>query len=616
MKRILLISCLLLWRLFSAGETIVWNSTKESLSIGRQVDILEDKTGAWSIDQVSSLSFSNRFIRSEKNVLHFGFTQSVFWLRFTLDNHSPQNLVLEIAHAFLPYTDLYYRDDSGRWVTLHGGYKVNMDQKKIKYHFPVFPLPGGDRTFYVRLISYSHPIPVRIWNQNAFEKAADRQILFYGLYGGILLFVIIINVFLYFSLGKFYYLHYAALVLLYLATAAAVMEGFIVYLFPHTDLMKWYITVPALNMPVLLSYCISFLELKKYSRKLFYIGLFGCAYYCLYLIWMHWLPLMTILLVNQIHAFSLFLLVTAIGIIAGKEGNKLGYYFATAYSIWFILVAIEAIYIQSGSPAYLFGISYVSISIFAEVFLLAWLLAKRFQWEMKHEQQVRIETERNLSIMQQHYDQQILQARLEIQENTFTKISEEIHDNIGQILTVAKIHLGTLDWNNFSEAMEKIADAREQVSRAIVDLRDMSKTLNSENIQSIGFSKAIATELQLIKKSGLIQVNHTVKGAVVRSTDPVKELILFRIAQEALQNVIRHAKASHLTVELSFEDYMLDLSISDDGQGFDTSGPSSGSGLHNMQSRSLLIGATLTIESKPGAGTRVHIELPLTSYDG
>ena len=190
-------------------------------------------------------------------------------------------------------------------------------------------------------------------------------------------------------------------------------------------------------------------------------------------------------------------------------------------------------------------------------------------------------------------------------------ISQEIHDNIGQTLSLAKLNLNTLDMEQREKALGKVGDAKELVGKAIQDLRDLSRTLNTDNIAALGLVKAIDAELQLLQKSGLVKTALEVKGQVVKA-DPKKELILFRIVQEAIHNVIKHAQASAVGVTAAYEGSYLRLSLADNGVGFDLGGGrGNGSGLNNMRSRSQVIGGQLDISSGAGRGTNITIQLPI-----
>lgn len=214
--------------------------------------------------------------------------------------------------------------------------------------------------------------------------------------------------------------------------------------------------------------------------------------------------------------------------------------------------------------------------------------------------------------LQAQFQQELLRTQLEIQEQTFKTISQEIHDNIGQMLSLAKLNLATIDLQKEAQASEKIKDARDLVSKTIQDLRDLSKTLNTETITAVGLLNAVEAELHLLQKTGTLQTTFDVSGTPVR-LDPQKQLILFRIVQEALHNVMKHAQASAVRVQAAFEPVDFTLLIADDGRGFDSADALFGSGLRNMQSRSRLIGAAWQIESAAGCGTTVRITLPYNS---
>src|SRR5579875_165623 len=216
-------------------------------------------------------------------------------------------------------------------------------------------------------------------------------------------------------------------------------------------------------------------------------------------------------------------------------------------------------------------------------------------------------------VMQHNFQQELLRTQLEIQEQTFKTISQEIHDNIGQMLSLAKLNLNTLDFNKEQKAKEKINDAKALVSKAIQDLRDLSKTLNTEIISATGLMRAIEMELYLLQKTGTMQTQLDVAGTPTK-TDVQKELILFRIVQEALHNIIKHAQASAVSIQAVFAGDYIQLMVADNGHGFaaDEWDKQTGSGLRNMQSRARLIGADLKINSSPEHGTQIHIRLPIT----
>lgn len=211
--------------------------------------------------------------------------------------------------------------------------------------------------------------------------------------------------------------------------------------------------------------------------------------------------------------------------------------------------------------------------------------------------------------LEQRFQQELLKTQMEIQEQTFKTISQEIHDNIGQMLSLAKMNLSKfeIDRQNSDEA---VLSAKDLVSHAVSSLRDLSRTLNTDTISTIGLLKSIELELQLVEKTTGIKTAIEINGHP-QKLEPQKELILFRIVQESLHNSFKHATPTLVSVHANFADSLFQLSICDDGSGFNYSGNEHGSGLRNMQSRSKLIGAEWKLESQPGNGTKINLTIPI-----
>jgi len=217
--------------------------------------------------------------------------------------------------------------------------------------------------------------------------------------------------------------------------------------------------------------------------------------------------------------------------------------------------------------------------------------------------------------LQSKYQQELLQTQLEIQEQTLKTISQEIHDNIGQALSLAKLNLNTMPATNDEQLQQKIINSKELVSKAIVDLRDLSRSLDTDYVQEMGLLRAIEYELELIRKTGTMDAQLQIEGVIARA-DKQKDLILFRIVQETFNNIIKHAEAKSIKVSVYYNLTELVLIIADNGKGIDL-GPLNeqtnsgfGLGIRNMHNRAKLIGAVFTMRSSLGKGTEVKIILP------
>jgi two-component system, NarL family, sensor kinase len=217
--------------------------------------------------------------------------------------------------------------------------------------------------------------------------------------------------------------------------------------------------------------------------------------------------------------------------------------------------------------------------------------------------------------MEKTYAEAMLESKLEIQEETFKNISQEIHDNIGQALTFVKLTLHTLNLRSTPEDEYKLDQSRTLLTQAIQDLRDISKTLHTDFIQQTGISDAIEQQLAILQKSGHFQTEFLIEGIPYRF-DVHKELLVFRVVQELLNNIVKHAKASWIKIEIAYQRDALVIQIRDNGHGFDLDtldlrpGQGQGLGLRNMLNRMTLINGDIQINSIPGDGTRALITLP------
>jgi signal transduction histidine kinase len=219
--------------------------------------------------------------------------------------------------------------------------------------------------------------------------------------------------------------------------------------------------------------------------------------------------------------------------------------------------------------------------------------------------------------MKASYEKEILESRLEIQEQTMKSISQEVHDNVGQVLSVAKLNLNMINVNDPGPVVEeKLNDVSELLRKAIQDLRDLSKSLHSDVITENGLLKAIEYESEILKKTGAYVITLTINGNYYHLPEQ-KELILFRMFQEIINNIIKHAQASAIDITVSFQPQQFMLCICDNGIGFNITDidRTKGIGLKNIINRSQLIGAYYFIDSRIAKGTTIKIDLPLTQAE-
>lgn len=214
---------------------------------------------------------------------------------------------------------------------------------------------------------------------------------------------------------------------------------------------------------------------------------------------------------------------------------------------------------------------------------------------------------------------QLLKTQLELQEQTLQHISQEIHDNIGQALTFVKLNINTINLHQPEETQSKLVESKALITKAIQDLRYLAKSLNTDFINEAGLAACIEHQLHFLEKTG-IYTTHFHMAESWCKTSPETELVLFRVVQELLNNIVKHAEATIIEVKLESCSGKLLVTVGDNGKGFLPSAQllapgEKGLGLGNMNKRIAIIQGNITIDSTPGEGTTVLIEVPQKSYN-
>jgi len=201
------------WSGYLSAQEINWNGNTNSISIGENVSLLEDSTRQLTIHEITERFYQSKFEQSTQEIIHLGFTESTFWLKFSVHNPDSEDLLLVMEQAFLPMTNLYLQNkNTGEWKVQKSGYQVPFEDKPFQSHYQIFHLPKGKYEVYVQFQSYTHPIPIKLWDAKNYKKKALQQKLSYAIIVGLFIFVILNNLFLFFSLKTLTYFHYALLV--------------------------------------------------------------------------------------------------------------------------------------------------------------------------------------------------------------------------------------------------------------------------------------------------------------------------------------------------------------------------------------------------------------------
>ena len=200
---------------------------------------------------------------------------------------------------------------------------------------------------------------------------------------------------------------------------------------------------------------------------------------------------------------------------------------------------------------------------------------------------------------QERFEKEIAETQIEIREATLRNISWELHDNIGQLLTLAKIQLQ-------NSTPENIKEVSETITKGLTEVRSLSKLINPEAIKNIDLREALQLEVDRFNRLNFIETTYKVEGDEVE-IDKKASIVLFRILQEFFSNTIKHSKATNLEVTLNYKKDKLILFAKDNGVGFLINEKKEGIGLSNIKNRIKLIGAEVNFVIAENKGTSIEI---------
>lgn len=252
---------------------------------------------------------------------------------------------------------------------------------------------------------------------------------------------------------------------------------------------------------------------------------------------------------------------------------------------------------------------FVFLTILIELVFVSGIIIFIFQYHKR-----KLTHEKEKALLNEQHLEEILNTKLEIQQQTMQDIGREIHDNIGQKLTLASIYANKMTYENkFPEQNDQIASIGAILTESIEALRQLSRNLTSNNAEITELKVLIEHECQRVNELKMCHVVYSFNETDYSISNTVKNFIL-RIIQEFLQNSLKHAGCKNISLAFQHDDSGLYIRIQDDGIGFNInsreSRESKGIGLSNMKKRADLIGADFSISSAPSKGTRLDLFIP------
>ncbi|MGS0747576.1 sensor histidine kinase [Halpernia sp. GG3] len=245
---------------------------------------------------------------------------------------------------------------------------------------------------------------------------------------------------------------------------------------------------------------------------------------------------------------------------------------------------------------YIYSFTTILVITFLVIMVVVYIYLYRKKSELLLERQCK----------EKQFQQELTRAIIEMKETTLSYIGQELHDDLGQKMSVAKLMINHGLENAEGEQKEILLEIDDIIGDSIRGIRSLSKSFISEQIENLGLIESINKEVARIDRLNLmlIKFSHNVDKIDLQNKD---SLILFRIVQECINNVLKHSRAKNLEIIVFSVDESVEITLKDDGIGFKNDSYKKGSGLIGMQKRANLINTDFSLITDEGLGTTIFL---------
>lgn len=589
-----------------------------NITAASNISILEDKNINLNSSQVLSLFKNGKSQVMLNSTFNPGFTNSVYWLIIKSD---PGNLNhnLIIGNAHINKLEFYIADKNGPRLQYITGDNFPFNQRPVNNRLFIFPLEADVGSLYLIKVDKhgeSLQLDVQILPlQQLYLKSAIENLIT-GILWGIIILVLVFVCFMFITIREKLYLHYLLYILIMSLWIVADKGYGFQFLWPDYPgfASRARPVFNAISHIMIIQLMQSFINQNKTSRFYRPLNIIKIASFFLALSFLmspaelHTLSFWFLGTLLLLGGFTIIILTLSLAEEIVK-GNKAAWFYMI--SIFMLIVfSITELFVHGGNSNstlnYLsnFGIQ---TGLVIEIIILNFGLAHRFNSYKNEKENLLIEVNRK---------QNELTGRIiETQETERRKIADQLHDDVGSMLSLAILQISSVMDNNNSQDKAKInLEKSMKVLGTVSDtIRNMSHSLTPLAIEKYGFRNAVVDLIASINLAKKIQVEYIILG--FENPKNYKSNLLndlYRIIVELITNVIKHSEASHCLIQLIEHEDILSILIEDNGKGMqnDLVVTKSGMGLNNIKSRIEYFNGRIEVSEKIEGGTLVNIEIP------
>lgn len=618
----------------SFGARIVLDKKCSEQFIGLQADIFFDKTSSLTIEDILENKSLFTFLKNKNNKsLNFGYTSDAIWVKFEVDIDSScfEDWLLVSGNNSLNYLDFYIVDENEKVIkSLKTGNQRPFKEREENHRHYIFYFPQNYyKPFTVYIRFKSEDAMALILNLHSTKTLANSNYhiqLLEGLYYGTMLIMALYNFLLFIAIRDKSYLYYFLYITAFGLVQFAIDGLAYQYIFYNFSFIssRFAISVLGLMLFFIIAFIKSFLGKENINSKFAILFSSLQVISLLHFISCYFLPLNTCLTIGWFIALAVVIPIILFTLI---------YYFLKGFkAVRYLLIGWISIIIG----AFLYGFANFGILPFnflttfglqigtvLDVLFLSFALADRINILRQEKQTAQKQTieqlEENRKLLEKLNQEQknTMQAFVDGEENERKRLASELHDGIGQLLSVVRLNLYSLDnIKNRPKDDDKalVVNLTNLVDEACKEVRNVSHNLMPTTVIQLGLSSAIEEFCKKINITKTINI-HFQNINFKERLPTLHETTLYRAVQEIVNNAIKHSKAKDVYIQLVREDDgVLHILIEDNGIGFDINSPdfTPGLGLNNIISRIEFINGKIFIDSSQEKGTNFQIFISTT----
>ncbi|WP_406685271.1 ATP-binding protein [Seonamhaeicola sp. MEBiC1930] len=547
-----------------------------------------------------------------KSYYYFSFNNEYNSIDFTIKNNLSQSkkVILEFSNALIKEIVFSKINNKVSTELFTTGIDYPVSTKAISqrlFSFPIDLKPNELASFSVKLKKeMGKPLVTSVFikSENTFNHHNLIQQIAIGTYFGVSFLSVAFCFFIFFFLKKSSYLIYAAYIIFLGLFISSYTGLFSQILLPqHAIFNKFtnYVLYSEISLILFVLFSQKILETKTYMPKLkrvmdillVSIVLIRTLLHFLFTnVFERYVPFFMNLWYG---AFLIMLIVIIIQItIYYRENNKRTSFFALAYLFMILGVLATILYHSYGLiNTYFYGLPLLFYTSFLEIIFLTFTVVFMVK-EVYDERDV-------LSDKLVYQEKKNLTAFIKGEDQERKRISKELHDNIGSQLSYLK---------RFVSDKFKDEKVNKTIDTICDDVRNLSHEISPSDLKIVGLESAIEELSRNLSNQTTIKVDFN-SYQFPENIDETSSVQLYRIVQEAFNNILKHADANFIDVQLMGHDNSITINIEDDGLGYDSNTEKNGLGLKNMHSRIKQIGGYISIDSKINQGTSILISLPI-----